>query len=147
MFGVTLEKYIIVGCGRFGSSLAGLLSESGRNVVMIDREKESFRRLPPSYSGLEVVGDGIDPGTYAQARMQRGDTLIATTDNDNVNCMIAEMGKKVFHLPAVFARLTDPSKERLLDGLGIRTIYPVSLSIREFSRESGIPLRDQEARS
>jgi len=140
MFGMTFDKFIIVGCGRFGSSLAGLLSENGRNVVMIDREKESFRRLPPGYSGLEVVGDGIEPGTYAQARIQRGDTLIATTDNDNVNCMIAEMGKKLFHLPVVFVRLTDPAKEQLLEGLGSMTISPVSLSIQEFSRESGIPL-------
>jgi Trk K+ transport system NAD-binding subunit len=44
--------------------------------------------------------------------------------------MIAEMGKKLFHLPVVFVRLTDPAKEQLLEGLGIMTIYPVSLSIQ-----------------
>lgn len=138
MFGINASKYIIVGCGRFGSSLAGMLSDGGKNVVVIDREKESFRRLPPNYGGFEVVADGIDPLAYTQARIQSGDTLIATTDSDNVNCMIAEMAKKVFKLPVVFARLTDPSKEIVLDGLGVKTIYPVLLSLSEFSRESGI---------
>ncbi len=142
MFGISTEKYIIVGCGRFGSSLAGLLSQNGKNVVVIDRVKESFRRLPPYYSGFEVVGDGTDPGIYLQARLRSTDTLIATTDSDNENCMIAQMGSRIFKLPMVFARLTDPSKERILEGYGIKTIYPVRLSIHEFIEESGMVIDD-----
>lgn len=138
MFGFNADKYVIVGCGRLGSSIAGLLSERGKNVVVIDREKESLKRLPPNYSGFEVVGDGIDPVTYLQARLQPGDTLIATTDSDNANCMIAEMGKKIYGLPAVFARITDSSKEAVLDGLGVKVINPILLSIGEFSKECGI---------
>lgn len=138
MFGNKTEKFVIVGCGRFGSSLAGLLSGNGKNVVVIDRDKESFRRLPPQFSGFEVQGEGTDPNTFWQARLQPCDTLIAATESDNANCMIAEMASRIYRLPAVFARLSDPSKEKILDGFGIRTMYPVSLTIEEFFRESGM---------
>lgn len=146
MFGFKTEKYIIVGCGRFGSSLAGILSEQGNNVVVIDREKDAFRRLPPQFSGFEVIGDGTDPDTYWQARIQSEDTLIAATNSDNDNCMIAQMACKIYRLSMVFARLSDPTKDRILEGSQVKIIHPVTLSIMEFSRESGIELSQQGGR-
>lgn len=36
---------IILGCGRVGSELAKLLSAEGHNVVIIDKNSESFNRM------------------------------------------------------------------------------------------------------
>jgi len=36
---------VVVGCGRVGSSLAMQLSEEGNSVVVIDKNRDSFRRL------------------------------------------------------------------------------------------------------
>lgn len=144
MFGFTKDKYIIVGCGGFGSSLAGLLSADEKHVIIIDLLQESFKRLPPHYSGFEVVGDGTDVGIYTQIKLQENDTIVVSTDNDNVNCMIAEMATRIFQINNVYARLTDPAKERVIEGFGIKTIYPVRLSVHEFMQESGMILEGKD---
>lgn len=137
MLGIKTDKIVIVGCGRLGASLAGALSERGENVVVIDRDSVSFRRLPPRYSGFQVEGDGTDPDTYWQARLQKDDTLFAVTESDNVNCMIAEMASRIYKLPRVVARLSDSTKERILEGFGIVTINPVNLSMDAFLANIG----------
>ncbi|MCK4243214.1 MAG: NAD-binding protein, partial [Dehalococcoidia bacterium] len=38
---------VIMGCGRVGAQLAALLEEEGHKVTIMDREPDSFRRLPP----------------------------------------------------------------------------------------------------
>ncbi|MDR1663769.1 MAG: NAD-binding protein, partial [Clostridiales bacterium] len=36
---------IIVGCGRLGANLANTLSDDEKSVVIIDQNKDSFRKL------------------------------------------------------------------------------------------------------
>ena len=45
------EYCIIVGCGRLGANLANTLSDEGGNVLIIDKNKNAFRKLSPSFGG------------------------------------------------------------------------------------------------
>ena len=45
---------VIIGCGRLGANLANTLSEEGENVLILDKEKDSFRKLSSSFGGLAV---------------------------------------------------------------------------------------------
>ncbi|MEL7565891.1 MAG: NAD-binding protein [Dehalobacterium sp.] len=59
---------VIVGCGHLGSNLANALSDEGRNVLVIDRNKDSFSKLvvPSFYLGLiTLIGDAtLRTGTH-----------------------------------------------------------------------------------
>ena len=66
------EDYtIIIGCGRLGANLANALSDEGENVLIIDQDRDSFRRLSSSYGGLSVVADGTDLDALQRSEERR----------------------------------------------------------------------------
>lgn len=119
---------VIIGCGRLGASLANALSDSGENVLIMDENKNSFRRLATNFGGLSVVGNGTDFDMLREAQLHAASAVIAVTRDDNTNIMIAQIARDVFHVDRVIARLYDPECETVYRKLGIDTICPSVLS-------------------
>ena len=136
---------VIIGCGRLGANLANALSEEGENVLILDKEKDSFRKLSSSFGGLAVEGDGTELDTLKAADVQRADTVIAVTNNDNINIMIAQIAKECFSVKKVISRLFDPERECVYQELGIDTICPAVLSANEIDKILNRNVRTQEA--
>ena len=111
---------IIVGCGRVGSQLAMLFSESKNNVVVIDNNPKSFNSLGRSFEGQTIVGVGFDEEILLEAGVEDCDVLAAVTDRDNSNLMIAEVARKLFGVPHVLARLYNPEgRQHICNGIGL----------------------------
>jgi trk system potassium uptake protein TrkA len=123
---------VVVGCGRLGSQLANQLSREGHAVVVIDPNEATFNDLSPDFSGFRVPGDASQMAVLKAAKLQRADILIATTHEDNVNLMVAQVARKIFQVPRVMARVFDPKRETVYCRLGIRTICPTSVAAEMF---------------
>ena len=121
---------VIVGCGRVGAGIAGALSEENRSVLVLDKSRASFRKLPPSFSGLTLEGEGTDLEKLRAAELDRATTLICATNDDNANIMIALLAKKIFHVKKVIARLYDPERECTYHEFDVDTICPALLSVK-----------------
>ena len=122
---------VVVGCGRLGAGIADTLYDEGEDVVVVDKDKDSFRKLSSSFGGLSVEGNGMDLDILDSVELKRADTLIAVTDNDNVNIMISQLAKEVFNVRKVIARLSDPQRSCIYQDFGIETICPSVLSARQ----------------
>ena len=122
---------VVVGCGRLGAGIADTLYDEGEDVVVVDKDKDSFRKLSSSFGGLSVEGNGMDLDILDSVELKRADTLIAVTDNDNVNIMISQLAKEVFNVRKVIARLSDPQRSCVYQDFGIETICPSVLSERQ----------------
>ena len=122
---------IIVGCGRLGASLASRFSEDGGNVLVIDEDKNSFRKLSPNYGGMVIQGDATEISVLKRAEIKNATSVIAVTNHDNTNIMVAQLAKELFHIDNVIARLYDPDRECVYRELQINTICPVVLSTRK----------------
>ena len=122
---------VVVGCGRLGAGIADTLYDEGEDVVVVDKDKDSFRKLSSSFGGLSVEGNGMDLDILDSVELKRADTLIAVTDNDNVNIMISQLAKEVFNVRKVIARLSDPQISCVYQDFGIETICPSVLSARQ----------------
>ena len=128
-------NYIIVaGCGRLGAKIASALSAQGKNVVVLDNNSLSFRKLSPDYSGFTIHGDATDIDMLAQAGIEKADVVVAATNDDNTNIMIAQIASKIFNVPKVISRLYDTEKEIVYQDFTIQLIYPSRLSISEFEK-------------
>lgn len=123
---------VIVGCGRLGSILANRLSREGHSVVVIDRNEATFEDLSPDFSGFRVEGDATQMAVLKEAKLQKADVLIATTHDDNINLMVAQVAQKILKIPQVFARVLDPRREKVYTQLGIETICPTSVAAEMF---------------
>lgn len=119
---------VIVGCGRLGSHLANQLSRSGHSVVVIDRDEATFEELSSDFSGFRIEGDATQLAVLKEAKVKSADVLFATTHEDNVNLMVAQVAQKVFNVPHVLARVFDPRRQQVFDNLGIETICPTSVA-------------------
>jgi trk system potassium uptake protein TrkA len=120
-------KVVIMGCGRVGGRLAGLLDAEGHEVAILDLEEYSFRRLPPEFKGTALVGNGIDEDALKRAGIEKADAFIALTQGDNRNIMACQIAKHIFNVPRVLCRTYDPLRRDLFGALGIETFSPTTI--------------------
>ena len=95
-------RYLIVGCGRVGSTLAKLLVAE-HDVVVVDENPGAFKRLGARFGGGVEVGTGIDYDVLKRAGAEKADGFVAVTDGDNRNVMAALIGGI---LPVFYLALT-----------------------------------------
>ncbi|MDR1000548.1 MAG: TrkA family potassium uptake protein [Clostridiales bacterium] len=128
------DYVIIIGCGRLGANLANTLSENDKSVLVVDKDKSSFRKLAPSFGGMQLEGDGTDLSVLYDAQITNASAVIAVTNYDNTNIMAAQIAKEIFHIDTVIARLYDQDCECVYQEFGIDTICPAVLSSKEIDK-------------
>ncbi len=118
---------VIVGCGRSGAYIANRMSREGHHLVVIDSSSDAFENLSPVYSGFRIEGDATEMAVLSQAKMDKADLVVATTADDNVNLMVAQIANKILGVPKVVARVFKPEREKIYQTLGIDTLCPTTL--------------------
>ena len=120
-------KIVIMGCGRVGGRVAGLLDAEGHTVTVLDMDTYSFRRLPPTFGGTALIGNGIDEGALRRAGIEDADVFVALTQGDNRNITATQIAKHVFNVPRTICRVYDPLRQELYNTLGIETLSPTTI--------------------
>jgi len=120
-------KIVIMGCGRVGAQLAGLLDAEGHAVTVLDTDSYSFRRLPPEFNGTALIGSGANEETLKKAGIEEADIFVALTQGDNRNVMAAQIAKHIFNVPRVVCRIYDPLRQELYNTLGLETFSPTTI--------------------
>ena len=123
-------KILIMGCGRVGARLAATMDEEGHEVTVLDNDTYSFRRLPSSFGGTALFGNGINEEALKRAGIEEVDVFIALTQGDNRNVMSCQIAKHIFNVPRVMCRIYDPLREEMYSALGIETISPTKVFVQ-----------------
>lgn len=113
--------FVVIGCGRVGSELAMQLSEEGHSVVIVDKNRDAFRRLT-RFHGKTLLGSGFDRDILFQADANQADALAAVTSGDNTNILCARIARDNYHIKNVVARIYDPQRADIYMKLGIPTV-------------------------
>ena len=122
-------KAIIVGCGRVGSALARSLADEGWEVVVVEQREESLTRLGNDWRHAVVIGHGMDADVLEEAGIADADMVIAATDGDNTNLIIAQVATKRYEVDHVAARIQDPARAEVYGDRGFEVISPVKMAI------------------
>ncbi|MDQ4131719.1 MAG: NAD-binding protein [Actinomycetota bacterium] len=126
---------VVVGCGRVGSELATRLEAEGHGVAVIDKDRNSFRRLPKDFGGKAILGFGFDRGHLEQAGVAHGQgALAAVTNGDNSNIVTARIARETYEVPYVAARIYDPRRAVIYQRLGIPTVAAVAWTTDQVMR-------------
>ncbi len=120
-------KVVIMGCGRVGAQLAGLLDTDGHSVTVLDTDAYSFRRLPSTFSGTALIGNGLNEEILKKAGIEEADAFVAVTQGDNRNVMASQIAKHIFNVPKVVCRIYDPLRQELYTTLGLETFSPTTI--------------------
>lgn len=115
-------RAVIVGCGRVGAMLARALDVAGHEVTIVDHVTRAFDRLPATFRGNAVRGDGTDEDTLRRAGAEGADLFLALTEGDNRNVMATQLAIEALGIHRVFAKVNDPVRAQAYADLGIGTI-------------------------
>ena len=120
---------IVIGCGRVGSTLAKTLADEGWEVTVIELLEENLSRLGPDWRHPLVLGHGMDAKVLEESGVEEADVLIAATDGDNTNLVIAQVATQRYEVPHVGARIQDPARAEAYAGRGFHIVSPVKMAI------------------
>lgn len=103
-------QIIIAGGGKVGAHLASQLCGDGESVTVIENRPEAVARLRTTCPDCAVIEDtATDPHVLERAGIHMADVLAVVTGKDEVNLVIAMLGKMEFSVPRVIARVNDPA--------------------------------------
>lgn len=125
---------VVVGCGRVGSELAGVLEKGEHTVAVVDKNPTAFRRLPKQFGGRKVVGFGFDRDHLTEAGIEEAGALAAVTNGDNSNILSARVARENFGVERVVARIYDPRRALIYQRLGIPTVATVAWTTNQVLR-------------
>jgi trk system potassium uptake protein TrkA len=117
-------KVLIMGCGRVGAQLAGIMDAEGHEVTVLDTNGHSFRRLAANFGGTALLGDGTVSETLKKAGIEKTDAFVAVTEGDNRNLMAAQIAKYIYNVPRVICRIYDPLRKDVYEAVGLEAISP-----------------------
>ncbi|HEU4918163.1 MAG TPA: TrkA family potassium uptake protein [Candidatus Limnocylindrales bacterium] len=138
-------KTVIVGCGRVGAVLADTFDRAGHDVVVIDPSTRAFDRLPSSFGGSTVRGDGTDEDTLRRAGAENADLFISLTEGDNRNVMAAQLAHESLGARRVLAKINDPVRAEAYAHLGIATLCRTNMMSDAVNAWLGLPVPDRPA--
>jgi trk system potassium uptake protein TrkA len=120
-------KAVVVGCGRVGAGIAAELDRAGWQVLIIDVSSNAFDRLPASFGGTALRGDGTDEDTLKREGAENADVFLALTEGDNRNVMAAQLGIEALGARQCIAKINDPVRAEAYAHLGITTLCRTNL--------------------
>lgn len=122
---------IIAGCRKVGLNLANDLSQDNHDIVVIDSDPKNFEPLGSGFNGVTITGMPIDEDILRSAGIERADALAAVTNDDNMNVMISQIARELFHVPVVITRVYDPERESVFNKMGLLTICTTTLAVEK----------------
>jgi trk system potassium uptake protein TrkA len=132
-------KIVIVGCGRVGASIAEAYDRNGHDVIVLDSSTTSFDRLPSSFGGRAIRGDGTDEDVLRRAGADGADVFLALTEGDNRNIMSAQLANEALGIGRVIAKINDPVRATAYAELGIATVCRTGLMMDAIDGYLGVP--------
>jgi trk system potassium uptake protein TrkA len=134
-------RIVIVGCGRVGSTLAENLDAEGHEVTILDVKTSAFDRLPETFKGAAVRGDGTDEEVLRRAGAQGADIFLSLTEGDNRNVMAAQVATESLGIAQVIAKINDPVRAAAYAELGLVTLCRTNIMVDTVAKFLDLPMQ------
>ena len=107
-------KVAIAGAGKLGHKIADELIGGDHDVTIIDKNEEKLQKLSSQLDVMTVTANAKQATTLQELHIGSYDFLIACTNDDEKNIVIASFAKNL-GCSHVIARVRDPEHMRQID--------------------------------
>ena len=119
-----MRRFLVVGLGNFGSSVAESLFEQRHEVIAIDMNEESVDRISP-YVTRAAVGDGKNLHTLEKIGAKGADAAVISTGDDITASILATMAVHDLGIRDVYVKVISRDHARVMERLKVtETIFP-----------------------
>jgi trk system potassium uptake protein len=127
-----MKRFIVVGLGNFGASVAETLYSAGHDVVALDVDPERVDEMARLVTRA-AVGDGTDARVLKEVGSEDADTAVISTGDDLTASALTALTMRDLGLEDIYVKVVSHEHARLIEKIGVtETIFP--------ERESGIRL-------
>lgn len=119
-----MKQYIVIGAGRFGTSLATSLVEAGQEVMVIDDDEKVIQQLSEVMDNVAIV-NATDESALRNIGLRNFDIAIICIGTDLRASIMATLLAKELGVPYVISKATDKLQADVLRKIGAdRVVFP-----------------------
>jgi trk system potassium uptake protein len=127
-----MKRFIVIGLGNFGSSVAEMLHAQGHDVIAVDPSEDAVDRVA-AHVTRAAVGDGRQLQTLERVGVRGADGGVVSTGDDITASILATMALRDLGVEDVYVKVISQDHARVMERIGVtETIFP--------ERESAISL-------
>nr|WP_305829069.1 TrkA family potassium uptake protein [Alkaliphilus sp. B6464] len=121
---MNMKQYVVIGCGRFGSSVARTLYKMGHDVLAIDSSEEIIQHVSDEVTHA-VQADATDENSLKSLGIRNFDVAIITIGSDIQASIMATLIVKELGIKYVVAKANNEIHAKLLFKIGAdRVVFP-----------------------
>lgn len=118
------KRFVVIGLGNFGSSVAAALYARGHDVVALDTAAEAVDQVAASVTRA-AVADGRQLAALERAGAAGSDAAIVSTGDDLTASILATMALRDLKVPEIYVKVISDEHARVMARLGAtETIFP-----------------------
>ena len=130
-----MKRFVIVGLGNFGSSVAEALYRDGQDVIALDIDEAAVDRMAPHCSRA-AVGDGRDTETLRRIGADEADAAVISTGDDITSSLLTTLSLKDLGVEEIYVKVISHDHARVMERLEVtETVFP--------ERDSGVDLANR----
>jgi trk system potassium uptake protein TrkA len=119
-----MKRFVVIGLGNFGASVAEALHANGHDVIAIDPSEEAVDRIAPHVSRA-AVGDGRSMQTLDRVGVRGADAGVVSTGDDITASILATMALRDLGVRDVFVKVVSRDHARVMERIGVtETVFP-----------------------
>jgi trk system potassium uptake protein TrkA len=119
-----MKRFVVIGLGNFGSSVAEALYQQKHDVVAIDTNEDAVERVAPFVSRA-VVADGRNAQTLERIGAKSADAGVVSTGDDITASILATMALRDLKVAEVYVKVISRDHARVMEKLGVtETVFP-----------------------
>jgi trk system potassium uptake protein len=116
------KKYMVIGLGRFGETLARELTNLGAEVMAIDRRVDVVNRIAPDVA-IAVSGDATNRDFLIAQNARQMDCAVVALGEHFESMVLATALLSELGVPLVIARASSLTERRILERVGAHQIF------------------------
>jgi trk system potassium uptake protein len=121
---VAAKRFIVIGLGNFGSSVAEALHAQGHDVIAVDPDEEKVDRIAPHVTRA-AVGDGKQVQTLDRLGARDADAGVVSTGDDITASILATMALRDLGVEDVYVKVISQNHARVMERIGVtETVFP-----------------------
>lgn len=119
-----MKQFMVIGCGRFGSSIATTLFKLGHEVMVIDMDEEKIQDIADEVT-YAVQADVSDENVLMELGISNFDVVIVSIGSNYQASIMATLIAKELGVKKVIAKAHDSLHGKVLTKIGAdKIIYP-----------------------
>lgn len=118
------KQYLVIGCGRFGSSVAKKMCQLGNEVMVIDKDEDSINNIAELVTHTSIV-DVTEERDLKSIGLGNFDVVIVAISSDVRASIMATVMAKEMGVPKVVCKAKDELQAKVLYKIGAdKVVFP-----------------------